>query len=596
MRPSRPSWTEIAGLALVSDCHSAALVDGKGSITWMCLPRFDSRSVFGALLDPTAGHWQLGAAGLSETTRVYVKDTLVLETTFQTPTGRAILTDAFLVGQGERGHELGLRSPHVLLRRLVVVEGRFTAEGSFCPRGDFGRTPPVWGTDGQALTSTLDAVQLTVCGSPPDEIEPAGAHWLRDLTTGQSLTFTMLSGPAGQSVEHWSEPETLARLQDTTSAWQSWSGLHPGFGGPWNEQVRLSGRVLQGLTFAPTGAVVAAPTTSLPRAGAGGATHDGRYASVRGADTVARAQLAGACSHEAVRTIGWLVDSAAHGVSDDGLQEVFAVGGEADLSEQHRTELDGWDASGPVRLGDDRWTRRDVATAGELLSAVARVHQLPPPVARVRRMILAAAADARPAFPPSRDAARDAVMRWVAVDRAAALDAWLDGPSVLTPSKASRLADLEGSAVLRRALDPLTGAYTGFSGTTFVEASALLLVLTGLVPAGDAAMGRTVELISGVLSAPCGLLYRDEQAAARHEGTSLLCTFWLVECLAAQGQFDRAAAIFDQATAYANDVGLLSEQTEPRSGQLLGNFPSSASHAGLICAAASLQGARSTPF
>jgi GH15 family glucan-1,4-alpha-glucosidase len=135
----------------------------------------------------------------------------------------------------------------------------------------------------------------------------------------------------------------------------------------------------------------------------------------------------------------------------------------------------------------------------------------------------------------------------------------------------------------------VTGAYTGFSGTPFVEASALLLLLTGLVPASDAAMGRTVELISGVLSAPCGLLYRDEHAAARLEGTSLLCTYWLVECLAAQGQLDRAAAVFDQATAYANDVGLLSEQTEPRSGQLLGNFPSAASHAGLICAAASLQ-------
>lgn len=152
-------------------------------------------------------------------------------------------------------------------------------------------------------------------------------------------------------------------------AWQSWSGLHPGFGGPWKEQVRFSGRVPQGLTFAPTGAVVAAPTTSLPRQGAGGPTRDGRYASVRGADTIARAQLAATCSQEAVRTIGWLVESATRVLSDDGLQEV-GVGGEADLGGQERAELDGWDASRPVRLGDDRWIRRDVATAGELLSAV----------------------------------------------------------------------------------------------------------------------------------------------------------------------------------------------------------------------------------
>ena len=585
---SRARSSEIADLALLSDCQTAALVDGQGSITWMCPPRFDSRSVFGALLDATAGHWRLGAAGVSETTRAYVKDTLVLETTFQTPSGRAVLTDALLVAEGERGHDLGARSPHVLVRSLVVVEGQFTAAGSFCPRGDFGRSPPVWSTTGPALTATVGGMLLTLCGSPPDEVEAAGAHWLRDMTAGQRLTFTLLFGAEEQYAALWSEAHALDCVRDTRRAWQSWSALHTGFGGPWSEQVRFSGRVLQGLTFAPTGAVISAPTTSLPRAGAGGPTHDGRYASVRGVDTIACAQLAATCTHEAVRTLGWLVDCAAEVISEDGLQEVFGVGGETDLSEQERTELDGWGESRPVRIGDARWRRRDVATAGELLSAVARVHQLPPPVAGFQRTILAAAADDRVTLPPRRDTARDAVMRWVAVDRAAALHSWPEAPSGPAASARSQQADLMGRAVLRRALDPATGAYTGFSGSTFVEASALLVLLTGLVPASDDAMSRTVELVSGTLSAPCGLLYRDERAAARREGTSLLCTYWLVECLAAQGELDRAAAIFDQATAYANDVGLLTEQTEPHSGQLLGNFPSAASHAGLICAAATL--------
>lgn len=585
---SRARSSEIADLALLSDCQTAALVDGQGSITWMCPPRFDSRSVFGAMLDATAGHWRLGAAGVSETTRAYVKDTLVLETTFQTPSGRAVLTDALLVAEGERGHDLGARTPHVLVRSLVGVEGQFTAAGSFCPRGDFGRSPPVWSTTGPALTATVGGRRLTLCGSPPDEVEAAGAHWLRDMTAGQRLTFTLLFGAEEQCAAVWSEAHALDCVRDTRRAWQSWSALHTGFGGPWSEQVRFSARVLQGLTFAPTGAVISAPTTSLPRAGAGGPTHDGRYASVRGVDTIACAQLAATCTHEAVRTLGWLVDCAAEVISEDGLQEVFGVGGETDLSEQERTELDGWGESGPVRIGDARWRRRDVATAGELLSAVARVHQLPPPVAGFQRTILAAAADDRVTLPPRRDTARDAVMRWVAVDRAASLHSWSETPSGPAGAARSQQADLMGRAVLRRALDPATGAYTGFSGSTFVEASALLVLLTGLVPASDDAMSRTVELVSGTLSAPCGLLYRDERAAARREGTSLLCTYWLVECLAAQGELDRAAAIFDQATAYANDVGLLSEQTEPHSGQLLGNFPSAASHAGLICAAATL--------
>jgi GH15 family glucan-1,4-alpha-glucosidase len=475
----------------------------------------------------------------------------------------------------------------VLVRSLAVVEGQFRAASSFCPRGDFGRSAPVWSTTGPALTATVGGIELTLCGSPPDEVEAAGTHWLRDLTAGESLTFTLLFGEEGQSSETWSEGRALDCVQDTRRAWQSWSALHAGFGGPWSEQVRFSGRVLQGLTFAPTGAVISAPTTSLPREGAGGPTHDGRYASVRGVDTVACAQLAATCAHEAVRTIGWLVDSATEVLSEGGLQEVFGVGGESDLSEQERQELDGWGESGPVRIGDDRWQRRNVATAGELLSAVARVHQVPPPLAEFQRTILAAAAD-RVALPPRRDAARDAVMRWVAVDRAVALGSWpqtLSGPAASTRTQQ---AELMGRALLRRALDPATGAYTGFSGSTFVEASALLVLLSGLVLPTDEAMIRTVEMVSGVLSAPCGLLYRDEQAAAHREGTSLLCTYWLVECLAAQGDLDRAAAIFDQATAYANDVGLLSEQTEPHSGQLLGNFPSSASHAGLICAAAAL--------
>jgi len=476
---SRARSTEIAGLAFVSDCQTAALVDGHGSITWMCPPRFDSRSVFGALLDPVAGHWQLGAAGVSETTREYVEDTLVLETTFQTPSGRAVLTDALLVAQGERGHDLGRRSPHVLVRSLAVVEGQFTAGGSFCPRGDFGRSAPVWTTTGPALTATVGGAELTLCGPPPDEVEAAGAHWLRDLAAGQRLTFTLLFGVEEQSAAIWSEGHALACVRETGRAWQSWSALHPGFGGPWSEQVRFSGRVLQGLTFAPTGAVISAPTTSLPRAGAGGPTHDGRYASVRGVDAVTCAQLTATCADEAVRTLGWLVDSAAEVFSDGGVQEVFGVGGETDLSEQERQELNGWGESGPVRIGDDRWRRRDVATAGELLSAVARVHQLPPPAEGFQRRILAAAADVRDALPSRRGAARDAVMRWVAVDRAAALASWPETPTGPAASTRTQQAERVGRAVLRRALDPSTGAYTGFSGSTFVDASALLVLLSG---------------------------------------------------------------------------------------------------------------------
>jgi GH15 family glucan-1,4-alpha-glucosidase len=591
MPRSKPR-AEIADLALLSDCQSAALVDGQGSISWLCLPRFDSPAVFASLLDPRGGQWSLRPEGLSESTRRYLPESLVLETTFVTPAGRAVLTDALVLGEGERGHDIGRRSPHVLVRTVEVTAGRVTVEGAFAPRGQYGLVAPRWIRHGSALVADLGDIELTLCGPAADELSTDDARWTRELSAGHSLTFGLLSR-TGESTptRPWPEAEILNRLADTGRAWRSWSALHHSYDGSWREQVRLSGRILQGLTYAPTGAVIAAPTTSLPAQLHRVPSWDHRYSCLHDAVCVATAQRFAACPVEATRHVSWLVDTVSGGSTTEGLQTVFGVGGELDLGEELLVAAHGWHQ--PAAMGSGRWRRRDSEGAGELLAAVYLLRDhLTPPVGDRRAVLVRAVETIRSR--PSPGGARTAVMDWLALNRAAALPDWFDASAAGPTPRLIEAATHMRAAVLRGGWDASTGGYSGFNGRSLVEAASLLLCLSGLLAARDPVMGRTVELVAERLSAPCGLIYRDEDAPER-EGPSVVCTFWLVECLAAAGQLDRATAIFDQASAYANDVGLLSEDADPRTGQLLGHFPRASSHAGLIDAVAALERGRVTP-
>jgi alpha,alpha-trehalase len=251
----------IAEYALLSDCHSAALVHRAGSIDWLCFPRYDAPSVFGRLLDQTAGHWSIQLSNILSIRRSYLENTLVLTTEFETPGGRVTLTDALAVGANERGHQLGVRSPHALLRRAECTEGQVELEMEFAPRPEYGQMEPMLRQVSRGVITTGGA--LFPASMVPHRIENGIARARVPLRAGETRLFALQHQQTEENA-YWTENEIDRRLREPVESWRSWSAHHQRYDGPWRELVQLSGRVLQGLTYQPTGAIIAAATTSLP--------------------------------------------------------------------------------------------------------------------------------------------------------------------------------------------------------------------------------------------------------------------------------------------------------------------------------------------
>lgn len=586
-----PAWpVEISDLALLSNCRASALVDGQGCIRWLCWPRFDSSPLFSNLLDPQGGLWTLQPEGPTDSSRRYLSGTLVLRTTFRSPSGRAELTDALALGHGERGHDIGRSSPQLIIRHFAVTEGSLTLKGCLMPRGNFGAIQPVLRPDADRLAVDIDGDQLMLDGPPPTSIRRGRALWRIHLEAGQEVTFAL--GPSSALEAATAQQTRLALLTDTVLGWRSWSALHNGYHGAFRRQVQLSGLLLQGLTFAPTGAVIEAPTTSLPRRPDGVLNRDDRLVTLEHAAETTAAMAVSSCVTESKRSVSWLLSAALAPVEPPHpfLIGVFPLDGTDSAASDSGSGVAGWSGAAPVLLRSEGRERRSPHAVGGLLAAVQALDAPQAPLSDSQQTQLqAAVAGARHEPRPEHgDGARSAVMRWVALDVAAARPEWLGGSS-----RAHREAEAAevGRQVRQQGWDPATRTFTAFHPTSGVEAASLLLSLCGLVDPREAAMVRTVERVSDALSAPCGLLYRNE-AARGLEGPSIVCTYWLVRCLVAEGHLERAEALFEQTTAYGNDLGLLSEQTDPDTGQLLGNFPYAGSHAGLILAARDLHRGR----
>ena len=361
----------IGDYALLSDCRSAALVSRDGSVDWLCCPRFDSPSVFCRLLDPAGGRFAIRPAGEFQASRRYVDQTMVLETTFTTTGGTAVLTDALALGRHERGHALGTGSPGILLRRLACTGGEIEAEVSYAPRPEYGLIHPILVPVPGGLAARGGADRLLL--STPVSLDVSGdtaAGRIR-LTAGQACVFALGHGQmSGPPLAPWPAEKITARLSDTVAGWRSWSAIHQNYEGPWRELVRHSGRVLQALTFAPTGAIVAAPTTSLPETVGGERNWDYRYTWVRDASLTMEALWVAACPDEANKFFTFLADAAASQLEHGrDLQIMFGVGGERDLTERELPHLAGWRGSA-ARPGRQR--RVAAAAARRLRRAAGR--------------------------------------------------------------------------------------------------------------------------------------------------------------------------------------------------------------------------------
>jgi alpha,alpha-trehalase len=589
----------IGDYALLSDCRSAALVSRAGSVDWLCFPRFDAPAVFARLLDPGAGHFAITPAGDFAASRAYADQTMALETTFTTASGTAVLTDAMAVGRNERGHELGAGSPGVLLRRLVCVGGEMDIEVRYAPRPEYGLIHPILEEVPGGLAARGGADRLLLSGPAVFRVDGATATARISLTAGQSASFALAHGLMQEPpLRAWDQDTIAARLEDTLEGWRSWSGIHQTYEGPWRELVHHSGRVLQALTFAPTGAIVAAPSTSLPETVGGERNWDYRYTWVRDACLTMEALWVAACPDEANKFFTFLADAAASQLQRMlDLQIMFGVGGERDLSERELPHLAGWRHSRPVRVGNGAWSQRQLDVYGELLGAAQRLVQKLGDLDVITQRFLAAAADTAASRWQEKDQGiweirgepRDFLYSklqcWAALDRAIALAPQLGAQHKVSGWAAAR--DQIRTAILEQGWSEKAGAFTQAFGTDDLDASNLMLAITGFLPGDDPRMKATIDATAARLTDEHGLVYRylAHDGLAGDEGTFLLCTFWLAHAQALAGEVDQATATFERAVAAINDVNLLAEEVDPASGEMIGNFPQAFSHIGLINAA-----------
>jgi GH15 family glucan-1,4-alpha-glucosidase len=600
----------IAEYGLLSDCSSASLVSRSGSIDWLCLPRFDSPAVFARILDPRAGHWSIRPAHSHRAERRYLPGSLAIETTFTTDTGSVRLVDVMASRPGQRGHDHGLDPPHEVLRLVEGINGRVEVTMELAPRPEYGLVRPLLRrTDDGARTfggpnqlAVTAGVALTVERTEMSATFSVG----EEDSIGFALRWAAVEGPAPQPTAAGAVAE---RIADTLAAWRSWEAMHDIYPGSMRELVRLSARVLHGLTYRPTGAMVAAPTTSLPETVGGERNWDYRYAWIRDASLTLQALYIGTCPDEAVDFTSFMTSSAGGAAGDESsLQIMYGITGEHDLSERELPHLAGWRDSRPVRVGNGAWRQTQLDVYGELLDALyryrAQLGELHPEIQR----FVAGLADAALARWGERDAGMwemrgeprhhlsSKVLCWTALDRAVKLapalgmharaDAWARGRE--------RIRD----AVLTRGWSQARQAYAQSFDSNELDAAALLMPLVGFLPADDPRMRSTIDAIARELTEDGLVLrYRNQRGLnadglSGEEGTFVICSFWLASCLARAGEIERAQALFDRLAGCANDLGLLAEEIDTQRGELLGNFPQAFSHVGLINAAWDIDQAR----
>ncbi|MCP9487806.1 MAG: glycoside hydrolase family 15 protein [Gaiellaceae bacterium MAG52_C11] len=600
----------IASYGLLSDCNSAALVGSDGSIDWLCVPRFDSPAVLGRILDPAAGHWLIAPAGTFTSARRYLPGSLVLETIFTTETGSVLLRDALVFAKGQRHHDVGLDAPHELLRSVESVSGHVELVFELAPRPEYGLVRPLFRLTADGGRTFGGPNQVVVRAGVSVAVEGSTMLAAFTVSEGESIGFSLRWSPiASTGVEATAPADVAARIEDTAEAWSSWEAEHDIYEGSHRDLVRSSSRVLKALTYRPTGAIVAAPTTSLPETIGGGRNWDYRYAWIRDASLTLRALYIGTCSDEAENFVSFMTSSAGGGAGDDhSLQIMYGIGGEHDLTERELPHLRGWRDSAPVRIGNGAWNQTQHDVYGELLDALHLFHEELGELHPEIQEFVAEVADAAAANWKEKDAGMwemrgeprhhlsSKVLCWTALDRAVKLAPGLGAFAKVEKWEAAR--DEIRDAILTRGWSEEKLAYAQSFDSDDLDAAQLLIPIVGFLPATDERMRSTIEAIAKELTRD-GLVLRylseegpNADGLSGEEGTFTICSFWLVSCLAKAGELERAEALFDRLAGYANDLGLFAEEIDTRSGEQLGNFPQAFSHVGLITAAWELDQAR----
>jgi GH15 family glucan-1,4-alpha-glucosidase len=597
--PDTPGrYRPIGAYAFLGDCHSGALVSSDGSVDWLCLPRLDSGSYFGRLLDRDQGGWCAitPTDPAARTRRRYLDGTLVLQTEMATPSGRVRVTDCLTMRAG------GARRPYRQLLRVVDgLQGAVDLRVEVVPRFDYGQVRPWIRRSGHTWQALGGDDGLVIEGDVP--LAPSGLHDLVAevrVHAGQRLRLSLrhvrpevLDGAGTRPTA----PEELdRRLAETVAWWQGWSS-RAGRLGPDQAAVVRSAMVLKALTQATTGAIAAAATTSLPEAPGGPRNWDYRASWVRDSVFALRslAELGYAAEADGFRRF---IQRSAAGSAEE-LQIMYGLGGERRLQEVILGDLEGYGGARPVRIGNAAARQHQHDVYGELLDLVWAWHQRgkTPDADGWRFLVeLVNTADERWRTPDRgiwelrgrpRHLVHSKVMCWVAVDRGLRLAADLGFPAPVARWTATRAAIR--AAVERRGYDLGRGVFTQAFGRPELDAALLLLPSTGFVAWDDPRMLRTVDALRRELEVEGLLLrYRTPDGLEGAEGVFVACTFWLAECLARQGRTAEARDAFGRASATANDLGLFAEEFDTATGTLLGNFPQALTHLSHITAAVAL--------
>jgi GH15 family glucan-1,4-alpha-glucosidase len=578
----------IEDYALIGDTQTAALVGKNGSIDWLCVPRFDSGAVFSALLgDRDNGHWQIApAGGLQRVERRYLQDTLVLETTFHTDDGVVKITDCM----PNRGKTVDV------VRLVEGVSGRVPMHLDMTIRFDYGSIVPWVGrVEDEALRAVAgpDAMILRT----PIHTHGAGKATIADfiVSEGEKVPFVL-----AYYESHEPPPRTMdaeRAIQETARWWRRWAS-HCTYEGQWSEQVMRSLITLKALTYAPTGGIVAAPTTSLPEWVGSVRNWDYRYCWLRDATLTLSSLSAGGYHEEALAWRDWLLRAAAGDPED--LQIMYGPGGERRLTEYTLDWLDGYQDSTPVRVGNAASEQFQLDVYGEVLGTLYRTRKLLPDedahgASWDLELALLGALENLWRRPdegiwevrgPRQHFTHSKVMAWLAFDRAVhnVEDFGLDGPA----DRWRAIRDEIHTQVIAEGFDEELGAFTQSYGSKKLDAAVLMLPMVGFLPGSDPRIVGTVEAIERTLLRE-GFCARYEttpdgavDGLPAGEGTFLPCSFWLADNLALIGRQDDALALFERLLGLTNDVGLLAEEYDGGSGRQLGNFPQAFTHVCLV--------------
>jgi GH15 family glucan-1,4-alpha-glucosidase len=597
----------IADYAFLSDCHTGALIAPDGAVGWLCVPNFDSPAVFGTLLDRQSGYFRVGPFGIHHpTSRAYEPGTNVLVTTWKTPTGWIEVREALTMGPHDEEDEVSphTRPPgdddadHMLVRTVRCLEGTVEVELVCEPVFDYGRTPADWVMNISEGRHTADATgagqTLRLQTDLALGVEGDRVRARRTLTAGSEV-YCSLSWATGH-VSPVDVHDAGRRLTATTRYWRAWLDRARIPDHRWRDQIQRSALAIKGLTYVPTGATIAALTTSLPETPGGERNWDYRYTWMRDSTFTLQALHYLNLDWEANEFMQFVADLEPN--SDGALQIMYGIDGRRDLAESTRDELTGYAGARPVRIGNGAFDQRQNDVFGAVLDSVLlhsrRSQRLP------RRLWAITESQARCAEAVWREPDQgiweargkpqhyvsSKLMCWVALDRAAKIAEIRSDDEKVRAWRATA-EEIRNDIIANGMTD---GVLRQHYATQSLDASTLLAAMFGFFPRGDARLHSSVMAIADNLTEDGFVLrYRTDETddgLSGKEGSFLICSFWLVSALAIVGEEQRARDLMERLLRVASPLGLYAEEFDVQTGRHLGNFPQAFSHLALIEAAA----------